>query len=253
MDSETLDTTLAPPLFDGDNYHIWAARMEAHLEANDLWKAIEEDYDVPLLPTNPTMAQIKHHKERKARKSKARTTLFVVVSQDIFTRIMTIKSTFQIWNFLKDEYEEDERIKGMQALNLVREVEMYVKHKGHNLLIVSLYVDDLLVTGDDVRLVEEFKQEIMQAFEMKDLGLMTYFLGIEIKQSENEVLICNPMCHWKTKHFNIKLYFLREMQKSGEANLVYYKSEDQLADIFTKPLLISKFELLRKRIGVYSS
>nr|KYP56918.1 Putative transposon Ty5-1 protein YCL075W family [Cajanus cajan] len=39
--------------------------MEAHLEANDLWEAIEEDYDVPPLPTNPTMAKIKHHKERK--------------------------------------------------------------------------------------------------------------------------------------------------------------------------------------------
>ena len=60
---------------------------------------------------------------------------------------------------------------------------LYVKYKGNNFLIVSLYVDDLLVTGDDARLVEEFKQEMMQAFEMTDLGLMTYFLGIEIKQS----------------------------------------------------------------------
>ena len=31
----------------------------------------------------------------------------------------------------------------------------------------------------------------------------------------------NPMCHGKTKHFNIKLYFLREMQQSGEVNLIY--------------------------------
>ena len=67
---------------------------------------------------------------------------------------------------------------------------LYVKHKGNNLLIVSFYVDDLLVTGNDIRLVEEFKQEMMQAFEMTDLGLMTYFLGIEIKQSESVVFIC---------------------------------------------------------------
>lgn len=50
---------------------------------------------------------------------------------------------------------------------------LYVKHKGNNVLIVSLYVDDMLVTGDDTRLVEEFKQEMMKAFEMTDLGLMT--------------------------------------------------------------------------------
>jgi len=67
---------------------------------------------------------------------------------------------------------------------------LYVKHKGNNVLIVSLYVDDMLVTGDDTRLVEEFKQEMMQAFEMTYLGLMTYFLGIEIKENENEVFIC---------------------------------------------------------------
>jgi len=66
-----------------------------------------------------------------------------------------------------------------------------VKHKGNNLLIVSLYVDDLLVTGDNTRLVEKFKQEMMQVFEMTDLSLMTYyFLRIEIKQNENEVFVC---------------------------------------------------------------
>ena len=65
MDFETPYTSLAPPVFDGDNYQIWAARMEAHLEANDLWEAVEEDYKVLPLPTNPTMAQIKNQKERR--------------------------------------------------------------------------------------------------------------------------------------------------------------------------------------------
>ena len=53
--------------------------MKAHLEANDLWGVVEEDYEVLPLPTSPTMAQIKNQKERKARKSKARASLFVVV------------------------------------------------------------------------------------------------------------------------------------------------------------------------------
>lgn len=329
---------------------------------------------------------------------------------------------------------------------------LYVKHKGTKVLIVSLYVDDMLVTEDDTRLVEEFKQEMMQAFEMTDLGLVTYFLGIEIKQNENDVFICqkkyakeilkkfqmeeckavstpmnqkeklskedgadkvdegyyrsmigclmyltatrpdilfavsllsrfmhcasethlvaarrilryvkgtvdygvkyescqnfklcgfsdsdwagsiddmkstsgycfsigsgvfswctkkqetvaqstaeaefiaaatavnqilwlkkilcdlhlqqnhkievfidnqaaiaiskDPVCHGKTKHFNIKLYFLREMQQNGEVTLVYCKSEDQLADMFTKPLPVNKFEFLRQKVGVCRS
>jgi hypothetical protein len=55
---------------------------------------------------------------------------------------------------------------------------------------MSLYVDDLLITGSNELQIKEFKQEMMHVFEMNDLGLMTYFLGMEVKQSKNEVFIC---------------------------------------------------------------
>lgn len=75
----------------------------------------------------------------------------------------------------------NEHLLSIGFVKSLSEATLYVKHKGKKFLIVSLYVDDLLVTGDDTRLVEEFKQEMMQVFEMTDLGLMSYFLGIEIK------------------------------------------------------------------------
>jgi len=62
----------------------------------------------------------------------------------------------------------------------------------------------------------------------------------------------NPVFHGKTKHFNIKLYFLREVQKNGDVMLIYYKSKDQLDNLFTKPLPISRFEFLRQKIGICS-
>ncbi|XP_060183289.1 uncharacterized protein LOC132613281 [Lycium barbarum] len=96
MDSETPFTALAPPVFKGEGYQIWATRMEARMEANDVWEAVEEDYEVPSLPANPTMAQIKNQKEKKIRKSKARATLFAAVSSEIFVRIMTVKSAFEM-------------------------------------------------------------------------------------------------------------------------------------------------------------
>lgn len=96
MDSETPFTALAPPVFNGEGYYVWAARMEAHLKANDLWEAVEEDFDIPSLPSNPTMAQMKNHKEKKTRKSKARATLFAALSSEIFVRIMTMKLTFEV-------------------------------------------------------------------------------------------------------------------------------------------------------------
>ena len=54
--------------------------MEAFLDASDLWEAIEEDYEVGPLPENPTLNQIKFHKERKKRKSKAKSYLFFAIS-----------------------------------------------------------------------------------------------------------------------------------------------------------------------------
>jgi len=96
MDSEISFTVLASPVFDCDNYHVWAIKMEAHLEENDIWEAVEKDYEVPPLPNNPTLAQIKNHKEKKTRKSKARSFLFTAVSPEIFTKIMTMKSAFEI-------------------------------------------------------------------------------------------------------------------------------------------------------------
>ena len=56
---------------------------------------------------------------------------------------------------------------------------LYIKtgEKG-NLLIVCLYVDDLIFTGNDEGMFRTFKQSMMKEFEMTDLGKMKYFLGI---------------------------------------------------------------------------
>jgi hypothetical protein len=63
---------------------------------------------------------------------------------------------------------------------------LYVKHNEANILIISLYVDDLLMTGNNTNLVEKFKQETMEVFEMTDLGLMTFFLGWKLNRMNME-------------------------------------------------------------------
>ncbi|KAA8538511.1 hypothetical protein F0562_028118 [Nyssa sinensis] len=41
MSSEASSNAIAPPVFDGTNYQVWAVRMEAYLDANDQWEAVE--------------------------------------------------------------------------------------------------------------------------------------------------------------------------------------------------------------------
>ena len=63
------------------------------------------------------------------------------------------------------------------------EATLYLKQNEDGLqLVVSLYVDDMLVTGSNVRLLVEFKMEMQDVFEMSDLSIMNYFLGMEIYQ-----------------------------------------------------------------------
>jgi hypothetical protein len=62
----------------------------------------------------------------------------------------------------------------------------------------------------------------------------------------------NPVFHGKTKHFKLKLYFLREVQREGEIQLIYCKTENQNVDILTKPLPQAKYEFFRQRLGVCS-
>eukprot|EP00253_Pinus_taeda_P034065 PITA_34065 len=55
-------------------------------------------------------------------------------------------------------------------------------------LIIVLYVDDLILTGDD-QFIKSCKEDLAREFEMKDLGLMHYFLGMELWQKDGEVFV----------------------------------------------------------------
>ncbi|KAL0291610.1 UNVERIFIED_CONTAM: Retrovirus-related Pol polyprotein from transposon RE2 [Sesamum radiatum] len=78
----------------------------------------------------------------------------------------------------------------MGFVKSLSEATLYVKHNGTEILIVSLYVDDVLVTGNNTDHIHDFKQEMMKVFEMMDLGFMSYFLSMEIKQGQSEAFIC---------------------------------------------------------------
>eukprot|EP00253_Pinus_taeda_P032003 PITA_32003 len=56
------------------------------------------------------------------------------------------------------------------------------------LLIIVLYVDDLILTGDD-QLIVSCEEDLVRPFEMKDIGLMHYFLGMEVWQKDGELFV----------------------------------------------------------------
>jgi len=70
---------------------------------------------------------------------------------------------------------------------------LYVKYVDKHKPIVLVYIDDLLIISDKEQLVEEFKGNMKDKFEMNELGLLTYFLGMEITRSIYDYFLCQKM------------------------------------------------------------
>ena len=57
------------------------------------------------------------------------------------------------------------------------------------IILLLLYVDNMIITGDDLSGIQELKDFLSQQFEMKDLGHLSYFLGLEITYSTDGLYI----------------------------------------------------------------
>lgn len=67
---------------------------------------------------------------------------------------------------------------------------MFIKSStGGKKAILTVYVDDIIVTGDDFREIENLKNKLRAEFQVKNLGSMRYFLGMEMARSKGSLFI----------------------------------------------------------------
>lgn len=60
----------------------------------------------------------------------------------------------------------------------------------------------------------------------------------------------NPVMHGRSKHIDVRFHFLRDLTKAGVVELVHCGTQDQIADMMTKPLKLDTFLKLRELMGV---
>jgi hypothetical protein len=66
---------------------------------------------------------------------------------------------------------------------------VYTKKVGSHLIILFLYVDDLIITGSDSKLLNHVKTSLKKKFEMTDLGFLHYFLGLQVLQTNEGIFL----------------------------------------------------------------
>ncbi|XP_048232350.1 uncharacterized mitochondrial protein AtMg00810-like [Ricinus communis] len=66
---------------------------------------------------------------------------------------------------------------------------MFVRHTHTHTIILLVYVDDIIITGNDNQEIENVKQHLKKEFDIKDLSQLSYFLGIEIAKSSKGLFL----------------------------------------------------------------
>lgn len=76
---------------------------------------------------------------------------------------------------------------GLTQSNLAHS--LFIKKVVNHIVVILVYVNDMLIAGNNLILIEQTKQDLHTAFKMKDLGNLKYFLGIEFSESAREILM----------------------------------------------------------------
>ncbi|XP_066323310.1 uncharacterized mitochondrial protein AtMg00810-like [Miscanthus floridulus] len=66
---------------------------------------------------------------------------------------------------------------------------LYMRRWGKKELIVSVYVDDLIITGTRAEDIDSFKRKMVAHFRMSDLGALSYYYGIEVRQRKEALML----------------------------------------------------------------
>jgi hypothetical protein len=66
---------------------------------------------------------------------------------------------------------------------------LFLKHRLGKVIALIIYVDDMIITGDDIEEISQLQKKLATKFEMKDLEGLKYFLGIEVARSKQGIFI----------------------------------------------------------------
>nr|GEY31810.1 ribonuclease H-like domain, reverse transcriptase, RNA-dependent DNA polymerase [Tanacetum cinerariifolium] len=83
----------------------------------------------------------------------------------------------------------DNTLKSLDFKKCALEQAIYTKRSKDSTQLIGIYVDDLIITSTPKKGIDKFKAQIEEKFKMSDLGLLAYYLGIEVTQTNGDISI----------------------------------------------------------------
>ncbi|KAI3470208.1 hypothetical protein Pfo_026871 [Paulownia fortunei] len=177
--------------FQALNSKEWKQAMKVEmdtLENNKIWEMVE-------LPKGKRpmgckwVFSVKYNADGSLERNKARLVAketFASVAKMNIIRILL--SLFDVKNaFLHGDLEEEIY---MEAPPGFGDHTLFIKHSSSGgVIVIIVYVDDIIVTGNDQIEMEVLKAKLAKEFEIKDLSKLKYFLGIEVAHSKEGIFI----------------------------------------------------------------
>nr|GEV07359.1 retrotransposon protein, putative, Ty1-copia subclass [Tanacetum cinerariifolium] len=148
--------------------------------------------------------------------------------------IYGLKQASRQWN--KRFYDEIKKFRFSQNRD---EPCVYVKANGSYVTFLILYVDDILIMGNNIPMLQDVKSYFGRCFVMKDLGEATHILGIKIYRDRSKRLIglCQRACIEKI----LKIYFMENSKRGTISTLDMYAEYIAAFDASKEVVWIQKF------------
>ena len=66
---------------------------------------------------------------------------------------------------------------------------MFLHRSSNGITVLLVYVDDIIISGTDSNMIKYLQTSVHESFHMKDLGPLTFILGLEVHQSEKGLIL----------------------------------------------------------------
>nr|GEY58589.1 retrotransposon protein, putative, unclassified [Tanacetum cinerariifolium] len=107
-----------------------------------------------------------------------------------------------------------------------------------------------LAEAEYVALSASCAQVMWMRTQLQDYGFNYNKIPLYCDSQSAIAISCNPVQHSRTKHIHTRYHFIKEQVKNGIIELYFFRTEYQLANMFTKALPEDRFKYLIRRIGM---